>query len=262
MIFLKLGGSLITDKAVPQSPRLDVLQRLAAEIHLAWKADPDMRLLIGHGSGSFGHFVAARHGTHLGAHTPADWLGFAEVWQVANRLNRIVLDALRDAGLPAISFPPSASAIAQGGDLTSLSSEPIGEALAHRLVPLVAGDVGFDRSQGSTILSTERVFSYLAGPLQPSMLLLAGVEPGVVRGYPEGKEILLEVGPSELRSGAIGASLQVDVTGGMADKVAHALSMARAVPWLTVRIFSGLVPGEVARALRGEAVGTLVHPED
>ena len=31
LIFLKLGGSLITDKRQPEMPRMDVLQRLAQE---------------------------------------------------------------------------------------------------------------------------------------------------------------------------------------------------------------------------------------
>ena len=70
MIFLKLGGSLITDKARPETPRLDVLRRLVNEIAEARQAAPTLRLLIGHGSGSFGHAAAARHATHLGASNP------------------------------------------------------------------------------------------------------------------------------------------------------------------------------------------------
>jgi isopentenyl phosphate kinase len=55
LVFLKLGGSLITDKDTPRSPRRDVLARLAAEILYAHRQRPQMQLVIGHGSGSFGH---------------------------------------------------------------------------------------------------------------------------------------------------------------------------------------------------------------
>ena len=89
MIFLKLGGSLITHKDQPETARLDVLARLAGEIAEARRTFPEMRLLVGHGSGSFGHPMAARHGTHLGGD---NWTGFAEVWRSANRLNRLVVD--------------------------------------------------------------------------------------------------------------------------------------------------------------------------
>jgi isopentenyl phosphate kinase len=258
MIFLKLGGSLITDKAQPEVCRQVVLQRLAAEIASARAQRPEMQLLVGHGSGSFGHVVAARHATHRGAATPEDWRGFAEVWRVANKLNRLVVDALLAAGLPVLAFPPSASAMAAGGEIEQLAWEPVQLALERGLLPVVAGDVAFDRRQGATILSTERVFAHLALRFRPSHLLLAGVEPGVIRGFPLGTEVIPVVSEGDLDSGEIGAATATDVTGGMADKVRHGLSLSRLVPGLVVRIFSGLVPGEVERALLGEPVGTQV----
>jgi isopentenyl phosphate kinase len=261
MIFLKLGGSLITDKSRPEVCRQDVLERLAAEIAGAMARRPETALILGHGSGSFGHVVAARHGTHKGAASPEAWVGFAEVWMVANRLHRLVVDALLAAGLPAMSFPPSASAICDGGEIVQLAAEPIRLAVERGLLPIVAGDVAFDLRQGSSILSTERVFSYLAPRLHPTHLLLAGVEPGVIRGYPTGREVLAEVTHADLQAGGIGAASTTDVTGGMADKVQHALSMARDVPGLVVRIFSGVRPGEVEQALLGEPVGTLVRSQ-
>lgn len=258
MIFLKLGGSLITDKSQPEVCRLAVLHRLADEIASARARRPEMQLLLGHGSGSFGHVASARYGTHQGASTPQAWLGFAEVWRVANRLNRLVVDALLGSGLPAMSFPPSASAIAEGGEIQQLAVETVRLAIERGLLPVVAGDVAFDLGRGSTILSTERVFSYLALRLHPSHLLLAGVEPGVVRGYPSGTEVMPTVTEHDLETEGIGGASATDVTGGMADKVRHGVSMARSVPGLVVRIFSGMQPGEVERALLGDPVGTQV----
>ena len=51
LIFLKLGGSLITNKNIPFSARKDTLRRLAAEISEALDTNPELKLLIGHGSG-------------------------------------------------------------------------------------------------------------------------------------------------------------------------------------------------------------------
>ena len=62
-IFLKLGGSLITDKRSAETPRPDVIRQLAAEIADARRRNPDLRLVIGHGSGSFGHVFGHRYGT-------------------------------------------------------------------------------------------------------------------------------------------------------------------------------------------------------
>jgi len=162
MIFLKLGGSLITEKSKPETPRPEALRRLAAEVAEALRQDPGLRLLIGHGSGSFGHPAAARHGTHRGAAESPAWRGFAEVWAAAGRLNRLVVDALREAGVPVLGFPPSASTICESGAILEMAVEPIERALEAGLVPLVAGDVAFDRALGSTIVSTEKVFAFLA----------------------------------------------------------------------------------------------------
>jgi isopentenyl phosphate kinase len=146
MIFLKLGGSLITDKSKPEAPRLVALRRLAGEIAEALQASPDLRVLIGHGSGSFGHQAAARHSTHKGAASPRAWRGFAEVWAAAGRLDRLVVDALREADLPVVAFPPSASAICESGQILEMAVEPIERAFEAGLLPVVAGDVAFDRA--------------------------------------------------------------------------------------------------------------------
>ncbi len=63
LTFLKLGGSLITDKDSPHTARPEILRRLADEIVAARQSNPAMQLLIGHGSGSFGHMPAKKYGT-------------------------------------------------------------------------------------------------------------------------------------------------------------------------------------------------------
>ena len=109
LTFLKLGGSLITDKTRPYTPRLDKLAELAAQIASATRLDPDLRLVLGHGSGSFGHAAASQHWPVNTDWTRADWRVFAEVWYQASALNRLVVDALHNAGIAAIGFPPSAT---------------------------------------------------------------------------------------------------------------------------------------------------------
>ncbi len=74
LVFLKLGGSLITDKKRPHTPRMDVIRRLAREIAAARNIRPDLQLVLGHGSGSFGHIPAEKYGTHQGVKSPSEWL--------------------------------------------------------------------------------------------------------------------------------------------------------------------------------------------
>ncbi len=260
LLFLKLGGSLITDKAHEQTVRAGVLARLAGEIALARAARPGLRLVLGHGSGSFGHPEGQKHGIRQGVETPDQWRGFAEVAYAAAKLNRHVLDALHTAGIPVLNCPPSASAICHAGSIISLSLTPILAALDHDLVPLVRGDVAIDEARGGTIISTEEVFRYLANRLHPDEILLAGIERGVLTHWPGGEVIPL-ITPetiADIQPALRGASA-ADVTGGMESKVLEMLAQAQAMPGLAIRIFSGLEPGLVKRLLLGESeAGTLI----
>ncbi len=260
MIFLKLGGSLITQKDQPRTARPGTIARLASEIAAAREADPRLQLLLGHGSGSFGHHVAAQYGTQEGARSAADWRGFAQVWRAAQQINRLVVDLLCEAGLPAISFPPSASALCASGRLVQLAVEPIQRALQAGLLPVVYGDVAFDQHQGAAIVSTEQVLSYLARSLKPKRLLLAGLEPGVYAQYPQRTGLLSALRAADLEHTALATADATDVTGGMAAKVRQALEIARTIHGMEVRIFSGEPPGNLERALRGEPLGTSIIP--
>jgi len=258
--FIKLGGSLITEKDRPGTPRLNVLDRIAAEIAAALREDKTLRLVLGHGSGSFGHYPAQRYGTRSGVHTPEEWLGFAEVWQQAAQLNRLVVEALVSAGMPAIAFPPSASVIAQDGKVASWDLSPIQSALQVSLLPVIYGDVVFDTLRGGTILSTEDLFSHLAPHLHPHRILLAGIESGVWADYPERTQLVSEITPHNLPLVAPGlsGSAATDVTGGMASKVQLSLELVSQNPNQQVLIFSGEQPGYVQRALLGDRLGTLI----
>lgn len=258
MIFLKLGGSLITDKAARERARHQVIERLAGEIREALLAKPETRLLIGHGSGSFGHPAAAQWGTLGGARTNQDWRGFAEVWSAANRLHRIVMDALGGVGLSALSFPPSASAIADRGEIVELAVDPIRRALEAGLLPVVYGDVAFDRSRGATILSTERVLRQLASSLRPKRILLAGIEQGVYADYPAREQLLSELTQAMLPEIRLETAESTDVTGGMEHKVQEAFKLAHAEGHPEVRIFSGETSGNVQAAVLGYALGTRI----
>lgn len=261
LYFLKLGGSLITDKTTPRTPRLDVLDRLAREIAEARAQSPSPHLVVGNGAGSFGHIPARSYGTRQGVRTPEDWRGFAEVWHEAAALNRLVTDALYTAGLPVVAFPPSASVIARDGQVLAWDLSPIRNALQAGLLPVIHGDVIFDTVRGGTILSTEDLFGHLARQLHPERILLAGMEDGVWADYPECTQLIPELTPESLAqvASALGGSSATDVTGGMASKVRQSLALVKELPGLEVLIFSGEKPGQVKSALLGATPGTILR---
>jgi len=255
LVFLKLGGSLLTDKTRPQALRADVLARLAAEIAAALRLRPGLRLALGHGSGSFGHMTASRYGTRAGVRTAAEWRGYAETARVAALLNHLVVEALWGAGVPALHIQPSASARCHDGELTDLDERPVVAGLAHGLTPVVHGDIALDDVRGGTIISTEQIFRWLAPRLRPQRVILVGEVAGVLTADPDSgapTQVLAEIHPamgSDL-TGALGGSRGTDVTGGMLAKIQEMFALMQATPSLQhIQIISGLIPNLVQNAL-------------
>lgn len=286
VVLTKLGGSLITDKSRPGTARPEVIRRLAEEVATALPR-LGSGLVMGHGSGSFGHVAAARYGLRGGlpaataveapaatateapatarSEPPAEVLrqGVPEVQAEAAALHRLVLQALRDAGVPAFSVAPSSAAVAEGGAVASFAAEPVARALEAGLVPVVYGDVAVDRERGAAILSTEATFGALALRLptwgwRVCRVLWLGATEGV---YDADGRVIPEIptAAADAAREAAGASAGVDVTGGMAHRLVMAVGLAAwGIPsW----IGDGRSPGSLERALLGaEPPGTRVVP--
>lgn len=262
-MFLKLGGSLITDKNQEATARPDIIRRLAQEVKGALSARPDLRLLIGHGSGSFGHYAAERYQIHRGC---TDWRGYAETGAAAARLNRLVADIFLTEGVPVVSLQPSASARCARGTLLEIAVAPIQGLLARCLVPMVYGDVALDEVQGSAIVSTEQLFVYLGQLLSPSRIILAGEVDGVFTADPTldpTANLISEISPRNIEEvkAMLAGSHGVDVTGGMLSKVMTIYQLFEDGSRLTVALVSGLRPGCVRLALEEMRLepGTLLH---
>lgn len=235
LLFLKLGGSAITDKTQEATPRPDVIREAARAVHSALEHDTALRLVLGHGSGSFGHFAA----TKWGFGQKDNWRAFAETGAAAARLNRLVTDIFLEQDVPVVSLQPSASARSRDGELQSCAVKPIETALHHKLVPLIYGDVCFDETRGMSIVSTDALFSYLAPILNPSRIIYATIVSGIFTADPlthPDAELIREITPKTFANlkTLVGTSHGVDVTGGMLDKVQRALSLLEGIPTLEI----------------------------
>jgi len=266
LTFVKLGGSIITDKNREATAHLDVIRRLAREVVQARAARPDLKLVIGHGSGSFGHFVGRRYSTHLGLPGGGGREGYAQTAAAAMRLNRIVTDMFLEEGVPVVSLQPSASALCRNTELASLETRPLWKLLASGLVPLVYGDVALDEKLGFTIISTETIFAYLTSLVQPERIILVGVVEGVYDDDPlirPGAVLISEITPANIHdvNRWLGGSHGVDVTGGMLSKVRAMYDLVTTYPGVRVQIISGLRPGLLEEALcyPEKLIGTMIH---
>jgi isopentenyl phosphate kinase len=246
IVLLKLGGSLITEKSRRGTARPEVLARLAGEIARAAPRIPEA-IVLGHGSGSFGHVAAQEHGIADGLRSPSQLPGVSLTQERAADLHWQVMRALAAAGLSPFSLAPSSFVVAAAGQVADLFETPLLLALDKNLLPVVYGDVVLDREQGVAICSTERVLATLARRLPVRRILWLGETDGV---YGEdGRTLPRLASAAGLR---FGSPAGTDVTGGMRHRVETALALAQ----LGIRsvIFNGLTPGLLERALLGEAV--------
>ncbi len=258
LIFLKLGGSLITDKAKAETALPDLIFTLLSDLKQFVLENPDQKVLLGHGSGSFGHHAAAKYRTRDGVSNQEEWHGFVEVWHSARKLNQIVLETGRQAGLDLIAFPPSASILLENKKVISWNLEPLKKALQADLIPLIYGDVVFDKQLGGTILSTEELFAHLAKELKPARILLAGKEAAVFADFPQNRNPIRHIDKDAKLEASLQNSQNQDVTGGMRAKVEEMQALCRAIPGIQIEIFHAEAKNDLHNALIGRHSGTII----
>jgi isopentenyl phosphate kinase len=232
-----------------------VISRLAGEIARAARAVP-CRLIVGHGSGSFGHVAARQSGIAAGLHSAEQLPGVSRTQERAAALHRLVIEALVEAGALPFSIAPSSCLVSEAGRPAAFAAEPLLLALDRGLLPVLYGDVVTDRAWGISICSTEKLFEILARTLREQgrtvrRALWLGETDGLYDA--EGKTVSrISIGDLDRAAAAIGAPSGTDVTGGMLHRVETALALARL--GIPSRLANGLVPGLLERALRGEDV--------
>lgn len=260
LYFLKLGGSLITEKEKPFTAKQDVISRIAKEIHQALKADDSLRLVIGHGSGSFGHAAASKFSPELASSNTDKLLRYQKIWSSARELHKMVMDEFLSVGLPAVSLPPSAAVTAENGKIAHWNTQPIEISIQHGLIPVIYGDVVFDQKLGAIILSTEELFKGLIPQCLPDSILICGKEKGVWVNYPQKEQIIQTITLKNYKnySNHITESDAVDVTGGMASKIQLMLDIISRHPAIQTLIFSGEEAGNIYQVLKGKTMGTLI----
>jgi isopentenyl phosphate kinase len=243
MDLVKLGGSVITDKAKPRTLRARVLGRLAGELKGA------APLVVVHGGGSFGHHEALAHGLHLGMRGKEQLPAIATVQRDMRFLNLKVVDALKTKGIAAVSVPGATVAENRGGRIGTLNPGLFVDYLGLGLTPVTFGDVVVDRSQGVSICSGDDLMLLLAKGLRARRATFVTDVDGLLG--PGGRPIPV-VRSSDLPPQGLLMPRGADVTGGMARKVEVMVAMAKF--GTEVRVINGLRPGRLAALLGGAEV--------
>ena len=261
LILLKLGGSLITDKTTPFTPRPDLIKRLAKEIHEA-REEKRINLIIGHGGGSFPHKPAKDYRTNEGIIGDESYKGISLVQDAGARLNRIIVSSLIDAGENAISVQPSSSLVAEDGRIKEWYLGSMKEMIKHNLLPVPYGDVALDLKKGCCIISTEEIFSHLAPNLNSKRIILAGIVDGVFTADPQKNpkaKLIPKINSRNYNDikKYLGGSAGIDVTGGMLHRIERMFELTKF--GVEAEIINGTKENILKRALVGErGLGTTI----
>lgn len=239
-VFLKLGGSVLTDKAKEGTFRKAVTRRLLSEL-----AKADVPVVLFHGAGSFGHPPAERWGLGTRAVTPERLDAISETLAAVIRLHAQVLTLAQDNGLHPVSVPLHMLARSEAGALEGVPVRRIQALLEEGFTPVLHGTVVRDDALGWRVVSADELMAELAPDLQPRLAVFTTDVDGVEH---EGRvlETVQDV-QVVLDRGGDGA----DVTGRMQAKVRHGLSVAETCP---VLVLNGTVRGRLLDALKGKRV--------
>ena len=211
---LKLGGSVITDKDVPETIDEEAIER-AAEII----AEHDDCVLV-HGGGSFGHYHATEHGVSRTAGTH-DERAIRAIHDAMTTLNTAVLDALSAAGVAALPVHPLSIATRTTDGELMFSVDQVRTMLGEGFLPVLHGDIVVHEESGATIVSGDELVCVLASSLDADRVGLCSAVPGVL----DGNDVLPEINTFADAADALGESESTDVTGGMAAKVRALLAL-------------------------------------
>lgn len=251
---IKIGGSVITDKSKPYSIKRSVIRQLAKELKSAKK-----KIVITHGTGSFGHPSAKKHLLN----TSIEPLGIARVSLDTMRINEIVASIFIEEELPIVPLHPMSFITSENGKMSNIFFGSIEQTLLNNCIPLLHGDVIWDNKNKYSIFSSEKILGIIALYLKDKnykieKIIYVGRTDGVFDKRGKTIPLIKDINsPVIEREMTAKFAFEIDVTGGMKHKIEEAqmLSEVGIETW----IINGDRKEELTNALQTKhIIGTIV----
>ena len=238
MILMKLGGSIITNKDKPLTPKRNSVTRIASSLKNS--REP---LVIIHGGGSFGHYWSVKYDMHTKPEKHSA-LGVSAVKNSMVKLNSIVLESFLESGLNPYCLPPSDF---MKGDKPLIEKvNEIPKITKVGLTPISYGDVMWFGKGKFYILSGDRIMGILSKLLHPRLAIFVTNVDGVYSDM-KSKRLLNEI----TKEKPITSKVTMDVTGGMSRKIKEAVNISKG--GTDVVFVNGNFPKRITNAIRGKS---------
>ena len=237
MILIKLGGSIITNKEKPLSPRKKTIENILKQIKKI--KEP---VIIVHGGGSYGHYWSVKYDMHT---KPAKTnpKGVAIVKNSMVELNKIILDSAVKNRINSYCLPPTD--FMNGNKAIKSKILTINDISKSGLTPITFGDALWFGQKKSYILSGDVIMTTIGKILKPRLSLFILDVDGVYSDLKTKNLIhdFKEENP-EIKNN------NMDVTGGMTRKITEANNMAKA--GLKIFFVNGNKPKRITDAVSGK----------
>ena len=258
MFLIKLGGSVITNKAKECCFKQDVMDRLAGEIRQANK-----QVIIIHGAGSFGHILAKQYKINDGYKRKKQLEGFALTQAMVQRLNNLVLASLHNHDIPAVSIPPHAVLSLSDHEPARIDFNIFKKYLALGFTPVTFGDVALDNQLGFSICSGDLLIQLLAAEFKPEKVIFVIDEDGLYSANPKinkNATFFENTTVKNLEKLTTSLDAHADVTEGMKGKINTIKQIAKT--GADTIILNGNIHNRLSDTLKGKKVrSTLVYGE-
>lgn len=174
-VILKFGGSILTNDEKFETFNSEISNHLLNQISSLVET---YNFIIVHGAGSFGHYHAKEYDLKNGLKNEKQLEGIVKTHNSMLRLNMLFLHEFEKyPNLYPVSFSPMTLSSTSSGEINSFDLSNIKRALDMGLLPVLFGDVVFDKSLGITILSGDKIVPYLALHLHlHKIIMLTDVE--------------------------------------------------------------------------------------
>jgi len=249
MIVIKLGGSVITDKSSYRTFRKSTASRLCREIKASGKD-----VMVVHGAGSFGHILARDNRLNDGFVSKEQIGAVARVCYDTRELSSMVVEAMLDEGIPAVSVPTGSCFYMDGRELI-IDNDYVLRAMTEKgMMPVMFGDVVQDKRLGFAICSGDQITEILSRRFDAERVIFVSDVDGLYDKDPKhdsGAVLLTDVDKDTLDSVDTDSDV-ADVTGGVRSKIETMLRMCSATR--DCILVNGTVPGRLLSLLRGEDV--------
>ncbi len=173
LTIIKLGGALLTDKSVPYTSNDATIKEVAREIKECLDTGLIEDLIIVHGVGSFGHPPVLEHKLHHGFQGTHQLIPLSQTQQIVNKFRILIATELANVGIPVNLLHASSIFVNEKMQISNFFLESVKGFLSLGMVPLIGGDIIFDKKMGFCIGSGDQISTLLSKEFMADKLIFA-----------------------------------------------------------------------------------------